>query len=74
MERQEGAGTLFLDGIDELDLDCQRVLLAMVQEREITSGGKMGFRLISTTTRNIDKKSGWGDSGANCIFGSTACA
>ena len=28
----------------------------MVQEREITSGGKMGFRLISTTTRDIDKE------------------
>ena len=50
------AGTLFLDGIDELGLDCQRVLLAMLQEQEMASGGHMGFRLISTTTRNVDRE------------------
>jgi len=50
------SGTLFLDGIDELGLDCQRVLLAMLQEQEMASGGRMGFRLISTTTRNVDKE------------------
>jgi two-component system response regulator AtoC len=50
------SGTLFLDGIDELGLDCQRVLLAMLQEQEMVSGGRMGFRLISTTTRNVDRE------------------
>lgn len=60
VEPHESAGTLFLDGIDELDLDCQRVLLSMIQEREITSGGRMGFRLISTTTRDIDREIGQG--------------
>ena len=50
------SGTLFLDGIDELGLDCQRVLLAMLQEQEMASGGRMGFRLISTTTRNVDRE------------------
>ena len=55
-EPLESAGTLFLDGIDEMDLDCQRVLLAMLQERETASGGRMGFRLISTTTRSIDRE------------------
>jgi two-component system, NtrC family, response regulator AtoC len=59
-EPQESSGTLFLDGIDELDLDCQRVLLAMLQEREMASRGRMGFRLISTTTRNLDKEIGLG--------------
>ena len=59
-EPQECAGTLFLDGIDELDLDCQRVLLAMLQEGEIASGGRMRFRMISTTTRNLDKEIGLG--------------
>ena len=54
------SGTLFLDGIDELDLDCQKVLLAMLEEREMVSGGRMGFRLISTTTQNIDKEIGLG--------------
>jgi two-component system response regulator AtoC len=59
-EHLESSGTLFLDGIDELDLDCQRVLLAMLQDREMASGGQMGFRLISTTTRNIDREIGLG--------------
>jgi two-component system response regulator AtoC len=59
-EAQESSGTLFLDGIDEMDLDCQKVLLAMLQEREMASGGQMGFRLISTTTRNIDREIGLG--------------
>jgi two-component system response regulator AtoC len=59
-EPHENAGTLFLDGVDELDLDCQRVLLAMLQEREISTGGRMGFRLISTTTRSLDKEIGLG--------------
>jgi len=54
------SGTLFLDGIDELDLDCQKVLLAMLQEQETVSGGRMGFRLISTTTRNVDREIGLG--------------
>jgi two-component system response regulator AtoC len=59
-EPHESAGTLFLDGIDELDLDCQRVLLAMLQERETATGGCMGFRLLSATTRNIDREIGLG--------------
>jgi two-component system response regulator AtoC len=59
-ELQDGSGTLFLDGIDELDLDCQKVLLAMLQEREMASGGHMGFRMISTTTRNVDREIGLG--------------
>jgi two-component system response regulator AtoC len=47
-------GTLFLDGIDELDLDCQKVLLAMLQQQEMVSCGRMGFRLVSTTTKILD--------------------
>jgi two-component system response regulator AtoC len=57
---QESSGTLFLDGIEEMDLECQKVLLAMLQEREMVSGGRMGFRMISTTTRNIDREIGLG--------------
>jgi two-component system response regulator AtoC len=52
----ESTGTLFLDGLDELDLDCQRVMLAILQEREIAAGGRLGFRLISTCTRSLDKE------------------
>jgi len=53
-EGEENTGTVFLDGIDELDLDCQRVLLAMLQERELKSGGRMVFRLIAAGSRNLD--------------------
>ena len=55
-ESEANSGTLFLDGIDELDLDCQKVMLAMIQEREAAAGGKMGYRMISTSTRNLDKE------------------
>lgn len=57
---RESNGTLFLDGIDELDLDCQRVLLAILQEQEAAQSGRMMFRMISTTTRNIDREIGLG--------------
>jgi two-component system response regulator AtoC len=59
-EALQSSGTLYLDGIDELDLDCQRVLLAMLQEREMSSGGAMGFRLISTASKNLDREIGLG--------------
>jgi len=51
----EGGGTLLLDGIDELDLDCQRVMLAMLQEREEGQGGPANIRLVSTATRDLDR-------------------
>ena len=59
-EARESCGTLFLDGIDEMDLDCQRVLLAMLQEREMWPGGRMGFRLVATATRNLEREIGLG--------------
>ncbi len=52
----EDSSALFLDGVDELDVDCQRVLLSMLQERESESGGHVGMRLISTTTRNLENE------------------
>ena len=59
-ESQDRAGTLYLDAIDELDLDCQRVLLAVLQDREMISGGITGFRLICTATKNLDREIGLG--------------
>ena len=60
-QAQEGsAGTLFLDGIDELDLDCQKVMQAMLQQQEVTSGGRASLRLISTATRVLDREIGMG--------------
>jgi two-component system, NtrC family, response regulator AtoC len=58
---EEGSGgTLFLDGIDELDLDCQKVMLAMLQQQEVVSAGRASFRLISASTRVLDKEIGSG--------------
>jgi len=58
---QDGsAGTLFLDGIDELDLDCQKVMLAMLQQQEVASAGQGSLRLISTATRVLDREIGMG--------------
>lgn len=59
-EGEECSGTLFLDGMDELNLDCQRVLLAMLQQREMGYTGKASFRLISSATRNLDREIGLG--------------
>jgi two-component system response regulator AtoC len=55
-EGEGTVGTLFLDGIDELHLDCQKVLLAMLQQQEMVSRGRMSFRLVSTTTKTLDKE------------------
>src|SRR5215467_3483815 len=58
---EDGAiGTLLLDGIDELDLDCQKVMLAMLQQQEVVSGGRSGIRLVSASTRVLDKEIGLG--------------
>jgi two-component system response regulator AtoC len=49
------AGTLFLDGIDELDLPCQRALLSVLPE---TQGhrriGSVFMRIISSSVRNLE--------------------
>jgi two-component system, NtrC family, response regulator AtoC len=57
--QEGGAGTLFLDGIDELDLDCQKVMQAMLQQQE-ASGERASLRLISTATRVLDREIGMG--------------
>lgn len=58
---EEGrAGTLLLDGVDEMDLDCQKVMLAMLQQQEASSGGRTSIRLISTATQVLDKEIGVG--------------
>ena len=54
-----GAQTLFLDGIDELDLACQRVLLTLLPDGEPKSGG-LAVRLISSTSTNLSKEVGAG--------------
>jgi len=53
-QSDEGGGTLLLDGIDELDLECQRVMLAMLQEREDGLAGTASLRLVSTATGDLE--------------------
>jgi two-component system response regulator AtoC len=51
------AGSLFLDGVEQLDLACQRVLLSLLPDGEPNGkNGKMSARLISSTTRNLEKE------------------
>jgi two-component system response regulator AtoC len=51
------AGSLFLDGVEELDLACQRVLLSLLPDGEPDGKtGKMTARLISSTSRNLEKE------------------
>jgi two-component system response regulator AtoC len=50
-------GTLFLDGVDELDLACQRMLLSLLPDGEPkSSAGEVTPRLISATSRNLEKE------------------
>jgi len=50
-------GSLFLDGVEELDLACQRVLLSLLPDGEPNGKtGKMTARLISSTSRNLEKE------------------
>jgi two-component system, NtrC family, response regulator AtoC len=53
---EEGLRTLFLDGIDELDLACQKVLLSFLPDGEIDENGRNDVRLIASTSRNLEKE------------------
>src|SRR5260370_5563886 len=53
---EDGLRTLFLDGIDELDLACQKVLLSLLPDGEVDENGPYRIRLITSTSRNIEKE------------------
>ena len=53
---QNGRGTVFLDGIDELDLEGQKALLNLVPDGETHEGGAGRFRIICSTLRNLEKE------------------
>lgn len=48
--------TLFLDGIDELDLACQRVLLSYLPDGETDDNRHNAGRLIASTSRNLEQE------------------
>src|SRR5216684_1280268 len=49
--------TVFLDGVHELDLACQRVLLSLLPDGDPQGcGNQAAVRLISSTSRNLEKE------------------
>jgi DNA-binding NtrC family response regulator len=49
--------TLFLDGVDELDLPCQRVLLSLLSDNEQkNSRGETALRLISSASGDMERE------------------
>ena len=48
------AGTLYLEGIQHLSRDSQRLLAEQLQARNGASGGESDVRVIVSTTRNVD--------------------
>ncbi len=48
-----GLGTLLLDGVDDLDLACQKVLLSLLPDGDT---GESHLRLIACASRNLDKE------------------
>lgn len=48
--------TLFLDGIDELDLESQKVLLALLPDGESDGDNSNRARIIASTSRNLEKE------------------
>ena len=51
----EAPSTLYLDGIEELELRCQKVLLSLLPDDEAKDGGKR-LRLICSSMRDLDKE------------------
>lgn len=56
----EGRGTLFLDGIDELELASQRVLLSLLPDGDAGEISEKRFRLISAARQDLDAEIGPG--------------
>lgn len=57
MEEQEELGSIFLDRIDELDTAAQKILLTEITRSEWGQDfGPARYRLISATTKNMDRE------------------
>ena len=52
----KNGGTLFLDGIDELDLESQKALLSILPDGEIGENKSGQTRVIASTSRNLKKE------------------
>lgn len=52
----DGLQTLFLDGIDELDLEGQKILLSLLPDGEPDGNSPSRTRIITSTSRNLEKE------------------
>jgi len=52
----QGPRTLFLDGIDELDLESQKVLLSILPDGETEENNSNRARIIASTSRNLEEE------------------
>lgn len=52
----DGLRTLFLDNIDESDLESQKILLSFLPDGETDDNNLNGARLITSTSRNLEKE------------------
>ena len=52
----EGPGTLFLDGIDELDLTGQKLLISALPDGDNHGKSSTAARLIASTCRDLEKE------------------
>jgi len=52
----DGLRTLFLDNIDELDLESQKILLSFLPDGDVDENNHNRARLITTTSRNLEKE------------------
>lgn len=48
--------TLFLDGIDELDSESQKILLSLLPDGDSDENNSRAVRIIASTSRNLDKE------------------
>ena len=55
-ESEANPRTLFLDGIDELDLDSQKALLSVLPDSEREESNSKHARIIASTSRNLEKE------------------
>lgn len=51
-----GGQTLFLDGIDELDLESQKILLSILPDGEVGASNSSQARVIASTSRNLERE------------------
>lgn len=50
---RDGGGTLFLDGIDEADGECQKILISLLPDGDNKENGRQQIRLMASAVRDL---------------------